>query len=63
MLLYESPIAKQDVVEAKPLMGCERLSWEAKAGRPRVDPLPGALQLVCVLGGANGLRFLATCLE
>lgn len=63
MMLYELLIAKQDMVEAKPLTGCKRLSWEARAGRPRVDPLPGALQPVYVLGGASGLRFWATCIE
>lgn len=47
-MLYALPIGRQDMVEAKPLMGCERVSLEARAGQPRVDPFSTAL---CAWGG------------
>lgn len=47
-MLYDSLIVRQDMVEAKPLAGCEGVSQEARACQPRVDPFPTAL---CVWGG------------
>lgn len=46
-MFYESLIARQHMVEAKPLTEWDGVSWEASAGCPRGEPFPTALRPVC----------------